>query len=55
MGNDFFPSCPKTQYTYKITSKGPVLLSSLPLQDIFTVTDSAQYPGLLTVSEQISV
>lgn len=55
MGNDFSPSSPKTQYTYKITSKAPELLSSLPLQDIFTVTDSAQYPGLLTVSEQISV
>lgn len=57
MGNDFYPPtpCPKTQYTYKITSKAPELLSSLPLQDIFTVTDSAQYPGRLTVSEQISV
>lgn len=59
MSNDFFfffpSSWPKTQYTYKITSKAPELLSSLPLQDIFTVTDSAQYPGLLTVSEQISV
>lgn len=57
MDNDFLflPYCPKTQYTYKITSKAPELLSSLPLQDIFTVTHSAQYPGLLTVSEQISV
>lgn len=56
MGNDFSPPyCPKTQYTSKITSKASVLLSSLPSQDIFTVTHSAQYPGLLALSEQISV
>lgn len=52
MGNDF--PCPGLNI-YKITNKSLEPLSALPLQDIFTVTDSVLYPGLLTVSEQISV
>lgn len=52
MGNDF----PRPELNiYKITNKSLEPLSALPLQDIFTVTDSVLYPGLLTASEQISV